>query len=81
MAWAAAGGGQARPSPLTSPTGNRSARCRSGVPVVGPAAALGLSAFFVGAVVTRRRAGNHDLRFPLVLLALAVGSLVLSLAV
>ena len=53
----------------------------AGVPVVGPAAALGLSAFFVGAVLTHLRARNYDLQFPLVFLALAVGSLVLSLAV
>ncbi|WP_435111114.1 DoxX family protein [Nocardiopsis synnemataformans] len=48
-----------------------------GVPVVGAAAALGLTLFFVGAVVTHLRARNYALAYPLVYLALALGSLVL----
>ncbi len=52
----------------------------AGVPVVGTAAALGLTLFFVGAIVTHLRAGDHALAFPLAFLALAVGSLVLSVA-
>jgi hypothetical protein len=51
-----------------------------GVPLVGQAAAVGLTAFFVGAVVTHLRARNHELLFPLVFLGLAVSSLVLSVA-
>jgi hypothetical protein len=51
-----------------------------GVPLVGTTAALGLTLFFVGAIATHLRAHNHDLLFPGVYLALAVGSLVLSLA-
>jgi DoxX-like family len=52
----------------------------AGVPLVGPAAALGLTLFFVGAVVTHLRAGDHALAFPVLYLALAVASLVLGLA-
>ncbi|HEX5944770.1 MAG TPA: DoxX family protein [Acidimicrobiales bacterium] len=48
-----------------------------GVPVVGVAAGIGLVLFFVGAVVTHLRAGNHDLAFPLAFLLLAVGSVAL----
>jgi hypothetical protein len=52
----------------------------AGVPLVGTAAALGLTLFFVGAIATHLRAHNHDLAFPGAYLALAVGSLVLSVA-
>jgi hypothetical protein len=52
----------------------------AGAPLIGTAAALGLALFFVGAIVTHLRAGDHSLGFPLAFLALAVGSLVLSLA-
>ncbi|WP_150254371.1 DoxX family protein [Nocardiopsis deserti] len=51
-----------------------------GVPVVGAAAALGLTLFFVGAVVTHLRARNYALAYPLAYLALALGSLVLYFA-
>lgn len=52
-----------------------------GVPVIGAAAALGLTLFFVGAVVTHLRARNYALAYPLAYLALALGSLVLYFAV
>jgi hypothetical protein len=51
-----------------------------GVPLVGPAAALGLTLFFIGAIITHLRARNHQLAFPTVFLLLAASSLVLSLA-
>ncbi|PDP87809.1 hypothetical protein CQJ94_09785 [Glycomyces fuscus] len=51
-----------------------------GVPVVGAAAALGLTLFFVGAVATHLRVRNHALAYPLAYLALALGSLVLYFA-
>jgi hypothetical protein len=51
-----------------------------GVPLVGPAAALGLTLFFVGAIITHLRAGNHELAFPVGFLLLATASLVLYLA-
>ncbi len=44
------------------------------------AAAGGLVVFFVGAVVTHLRAANYSLSFPLAYLALAAGSLALTLA-
>ncbi|WP_017571390.1 DoxX family protein [Nocardiopsis halotolerans] len=50
-----------------------------GVPLVGALAALGLTLFFVGAVVTHLRARDYALAFPLGYLFLAVGSLVLDL--
>lgn len=53
-----------------------------GVPLIGPAAALGLVLFFVGAIVTHARA--HALTtswFPGTFLAVAAASLVLGLAV
>jgi hypothetical protein len=52
----------------------------AGAPLVGTAAALGLTLFFVGAIVTHLRAGDRALGFPLAFLALAVASLVTSLA-
>lgn len=52
----------------------------AGVPLVGQVAALGLTAFFVGAVATHLRARNLDLAFPLLYLGLAVASLALSIA-
>ena len=51
-----------------------------GVPAVGVAAATGLTLFFVGAVVTHLRAGDHALAFPIGFLLLAVSSLVLQVA-
>ncbi|MEV8443599.1 DoxX family protein [Actinosynnema sp. NPDC051121] len=49
-----------------------------GVPVVGTAAAIGLVAFFVGAVGAHVRAGVwHNIAVPGAFLALAVASLVL----
>lgn len=51
-----------------------------GVPLVGTAAALGLTLFFVGAIVTHLRAHNHDLLFPAAYLTLAASTLALSLA-
>ena len=51
-----------------------------GVPVVGVAAAVGLTLFFVGAVVTHLRARNYALGFPGAYLALAVASLATGLA-
>ncbi len=51
-----------------------------GVPVVGAAAALGLTLFFVGAVAAHLRARNYALAYPLAYLALALGSLVLYFA-
>ncbi|HYH29651.1 MAG TPA: DoxX family protein [Pseudonocardia sp.] len=52
----------------------------AGVPVVGTAAAAGLTLFFVGAVLTHLRARNHALVFPGTYLLLAASSLVLGLA-
>lgn len=52
-----------------------------GVPLIGSAAAIGLIAFFVGAIVTHLRAGDYSLGFPATFLLLAVAALVLSLAV
>lgn len=52
----------------------------AGVHAVGVAAAVGLTLFFVGAVVTHLRARNYDLGFPGAYLALAVASLVTGLA-
>ncbi len=50
-----------------------------GVPVVGEAAAFGLVAFFVGAVLAHLRARNFALQFPLLYLALSTASAVLLL--
>jgi hypothetical protein len=54
-----------------------------GVPLVGPAAALGLVLFFVCALYTHVRAGDYSAQFGLAngYLALAAGALVLGLAV
>jgi DoxX-like family len=49
----------------------------AGVPLVGPAAAVGLTLFFVGAVATHLRARNYELAFPVGFLVLAVSSLAL----
>ncbi|GAB2983620.1 DoxX family protein [Saccharothrix stipae] len=52
-----------------------------GAHVIGIAAAIGLVAFFVGAIVAHARAGAwRTVTFPGAFLALAVGSLVLDLA-
>lgn len=50
------------------------------VPVVGTAAALGVIAFFIGAIVTHIRARWYSFTYPSVYLVLAVGSLGLGLA-
>ena len=50
-----------------------------GVPLVGPAAAIGLILFFVGAIVTHLRAHNYALHFPTGYLLLAASSLLLNL--
>jgi hypothetical protein len=50
------------------------------VPVLGVAAAAGLSLFFVGAVLTHLRAREYSLHYPGLFLLLAVGSLTLRLA-
>ena len=52
----------------------------AGAPYVGEAAGVGLVLFFVGAIVTHLRAGNHDLAFPLAYLASSIASLVLAVA-
>lgn len=52
----------------------------AGVPGVGVAAAVGLTLFFVGAVVTHLRARNFELQFPVAFLAMAVASLALQVA-
>jgi DoxX-like family len=51
-----------------------------GVPLVGPAAAIGLTLFFVGAIVTHLRAHNYALHFPGAYLLLACSSLLTNLA-
>lgn len=52
----------------------------AGVPFVGTAAAIGLSLFFVGAIVTHLRAGDHSLAYPSTFLLLAIAALVLDVA-
>ncbi|MEW6471122.1 MAG: DoxX family protein [Actinomycetota bacterium] len=51
-----------------------------GVPLVGPAAAIGLTLFFVGAIATHLRARNYALHFPGAYLVLASSSFLLNLA-
>lgn len=51
-----------------------------GVPLVGVAAGVGLTLFFVGAIVTHLRARNYDLAFPALYLVLAVASLIAAAA-
>lgn len=50
------------------------------VPLLGVAAAAGLTLFFVGAIITHIRAGVGGFSFPGTYLVLAVGSLALGLA-
>lgn len=50
-----------------------------GFPLVGAAAAIGLTLFFVGAIISHLRARNYALIFPAVFLMLAASSLVLNL--
>jgi uncharacterized membrane protein YphA (DoxX/SURF4 family) len=50
------------------------------VPAIGIAAAIGLIAYFVGAVVTHIKAGDKDLAPPTVFALLAVAALVLRIA-
>jgi hypothetical protein len=50
-----------------------------GVPIVGEAAAFGLVAFFVGAVLAHLRARNLALQFPLLYLVLSAASAVVLL--
>lgn len=51
-----------------------------GVPLIGVAAAGGLVLFFVGAIITHRRARAGGYQYPGAFLLLAVGSLVLGVA-
>lgn len=52
-----------------------------GVPLIGLAAAIGLTCFFVGAVAVHIRTGVlHNIAFPLTYLALAVATLLLLIA-
>lgn len=51
-----------------------------GVPLVGAAAATGLTLFFIGAIVTHLRATNVALHFPTAYLLLAASSLALYIA-
>ncbi len=48
-----------------------------GVPLIGAAAAVGLTLFFLGAVIIHLRARNYALQFPIIYLLLAASSLVL----
>src|SRR6266700_2809535 len=50
-----------------------------GVPLVGTAAAVGLILFFIGAIFTHLRAGDHSFGLAVVFLLLAVAALVLRL--
>lgn len=50
-----------------------------GVPLIGPAAAVGLILFFIGAILTHLRARNYALAFPATYLLLAAASLILYL--
>jgi hypothetical protein len=54
-----------------------------GVPLIGPAAGVGLVLFFLGAIITHLRARDYSfaLAVPLVYLLLAIATLVLGLAV
>lgn len=45
------------------------------IPIIGIAAASGLTLFFVGAIVTHLRARNHSIATPLIFLLAAVGTL------
>ncbi len=49
-----------------------------GVPLIGTAAAIGLTLFFVGAIITHVRAHAYSLGFPSAYLLLAVAALVLT---
>lgn len=51
------------------------------VPLIGIAAASGLTLFFVGAVITHLRARNYSLATPFVFLLAAAGTLVLKIYV
>jgi hypothetical protein len=51
-----------------------------GVPLIGVAAAVGLSLFFVGAVITHVRGRFYSFTLPVSFLTLAVAALVLRLA-
>ncbi len=51
-----------------------------GVPLIGAAAAVGLSLFFVGAIITHLRAHDYSFGLAIVLLLLAMAALVLRLA-
>ena len=52
-----------------------------GVPLIGTAAATGLTLFFVGAIITHLRARDYSFGLAVVFLLLAVAALVLRLAV
>jgi hypothetical protein len=51
-----------------------------GIPLIGAAAALGLTLFFLGAIATHLRAHEYSLHYPGVFLVLAVASLALRFA-
>ena len=50
------------------------------VPLIGVAAAIGLVLFFIGAIITHRRAGDSSFGLAVIFLLLAVAALVLRLA-
>ena len=50
-----------------------------GVPWIGTAAAVGLTFFFVGALITHLRARDYSVGFPLMFLLLAVAALLFGL--
>jgi DoxX-like protein len=51
-----------------------------GIPVIGEAAAIGLTVFFIGAIITHLRARNYALQYPTAFLLLSGGTLALHLA-
>ena len=51
------------------------------VPFIGAAAAVGLILFFIAAIITHLRAGDHSFGIPLIFLLLAVAALVLTMYV
>jgi len=50
-----------------------------GIPWIGTAAAVGLTLFFVGALITHVRARDYSFGFPLMFLLLAVAALLFGL--
>ena len=51
-----------------------------GVPLIGTAAATGLTLFFVGAIITHLHAGDYSFGLAVVFLLLVVGALVLRMS-